>query len=374
KSIKNTKKALELGVTDFIYKPFNRNELTSIIEKVLFKTGLPKEGQDTYIDFTKFDISSIITQNPAMLKVFREINHISKTDSSVLLLGESGTGKELAARCIHNNSIRREKPFVPIQCAAIPSELLESELFGYVRGAFTGAQADKPGKFEKANTGTIFLDEIGTLPLELQVKLLRVLQEHQFERIGSNKTIDVDIRIISATNIDLRELIKNRQFREDLYYRLNVVPIVIPPLRERKSDIPLLIRHFIKTFCKKAHVPEKNITKDILEIFMKYSWPGNVRELENTIERMTAFSSDNYLSVKDIPLDILTEMEEFFDDQGQDTAVFLKSAIKAFERSYILKFLEKYNWRLNIVSKHLGIHRNSLTAKIRKFNIKRLSD
>ncbi|MCK4666382.1 sigma-54-dependent Fis family transcriptional regulator [Candidatus Dependentiae bacterium] len=373
KSVKATQMALEGGAEDFITKPFNNEELLMIIKRTIKKGKGPQLDDSEFLDKEKFDFSSIITRNDDMYQVLREIFDVSKTNSTVLITGESGTGKELIARCIHNNSKRKHRRFIPIHCAAIPSELLESELFGYEKGAFTGAVSNKSGKFEIANKGTIFLDEIGTLPLKLQVKLLRVLQEQKFERIGSNKTIKVNLRIISATNMDLKSLIKTNEFREDLYYRLNVVPIKLPSLRERKTDIAALVRHFTKIFCKKARIPEKIIIKDVLEIFIKYPWPGNIRELENTIERMIAFSNDKYLSVKDIPLDILTDIKEPIQRIGRIKRYKLKIAIGRFEKEYILRFLNRTGWQIGKTSKILGIHRNSLCAKMKKFKLKKPS-
>ncbi len=242
----------------------------------------------------------IVGQSIQIQRVLTLIDKLSKTDSTVLIMGESGTGKELVAKMIHQKSQRGEKPFIPVNCAAIPSELLEAELFGYEKGAFTGASTTRQGRFELANEGTIFLDEIGDMPLHLQVKILRVIQDRSFERIGGTKSIQVDVRIIAATNKNLENEVKEGRFREDLFWRLNVVPVVIPPLRERKEDIPLLCDYFIDKFSKKFGYSLK-INSQVMEIFLNYHWPGNVRELENLIERLYVLNDGGTVSVEDIP-------------------------------------------------------------------------
>ncbi len=294
--------AMKEGAYDYITKPLNIDELRIIIDKAVEKTRLVTEN--VYLKKQlqdKFEFSNIIGSSPAMQKVFALIKRIIKTDSTVLILGESGTGKEVVAKAIHFNSQRRDKPFITVHCGAIPGTLLESELFGYMRGSFTGASRDKIGKFEAANQGTIFLDEIGTMPLELQTKLLRVLQEHEVERIGSSKAIKIDVRVISATNMNLEEEVKKGNFREDLYYRLHVIPINIPPLRGRTEDILPLAKHFLVKYCAAMVRPVMPLSREALEALEAYDWPGNVRELENVIERTVALSEADRINVEDLP-------------------------------------------------------------------------
>ena len=273
------------GAFDYVTKPLSFDELSITISKALEKRQLLSEN--VYLKqqlHNKYDFANIIGSSPIMQKLFERMKRIANTDSTALVLGESGTGKELVARALHFNSQRKDKPFIPVNCAAIPENLLESELFGYVKGAFTGAIRDKIGKFEAANMGSIFLDEIGTMPMHLQTKLLRVLQEQEVERIGSTKTIQLDVRVISATNLNLEEEVKKGNFREDLYYRLNVIPIHLPPLRERTEDILSLLKHFIEKNCTDMKRPLMSISNEALEMLEAYRWPGNVRELENVVE------------------------------------------------------------------------------------------
>lgn len=295
-------KAMKEGAFDYITKPLNMDELKIILAKAVEKHKLVNEN--VYLKKQlrdKYEFSNIIGNSPAMQQVFNLMKRVVKTDSTVLIMGESGTGKEVVAKAIHFNSTRKNMPFVAVHCGAIPENLLESELFGYVRGAFTGANRDKIGKFEAANNGTIFLDEIGTMPLQLQTKLLRVLQEHEVERVGSHRTIKLDVRVISATNHQLEEEVKQGRFREDLYYRLNVIPINLPPMRDRIQDILPLARHFLSKYCDEMKRPLMNLGKEALEALEAYHWPGNVRELENVIERVAALTETNLISVGDLP-------------------------------------------------------------------------
>jgi formate hydrogenlyase transcriptional activator len=297
-------------------------------------------------------------------KVLHQVEQVASTDATVLILGESGTGKELLARALHNISNRNERPLVKVNCSALPANLIESELFGHEKGAFTGAISKKVGRFELADKGTIFLDEIGDLPLELQPKILRVLQEGEFERIGNPKTLKVDVRIIAATNRKLSEEIKNGNFREDLYYRLNVFPIFIPPLRERKEDIPLLINYFVNNFSRKVGKKIETISQGMMEQMMEYSWPGNIRELENIIERAVITNEGSKLILNEI----LPKKVMFSSADAE-----LKT-LEDMERQHIIKVLEKTNWQVSGdkgAAKILGIKRTTLEARIKRLNIQK---
>jgi transcriptional regulator with GAF, ATPase, and Fis domain len=291
----------------------------------------------------------------------------------VLILGESGTGKELVARAIHHHSNRGEKPLIPVNCGAIPEDLLESELFGHEKGAFTGAVKSKPGRFELANGGTIFLDEIGDMSPSLQVKLLRALQEHQFERVGGTRTIVTDIRVIAATHRDLRRKVEEGTFREDLYYRLNVIPVNVPPLRERRGDIALLCQHFLERLTRIKGLEEKRIASEVLEGLMRYNWPGNVRELENLLERMVILANGPVLQVEDLPPK-LREFKSGAQSAGASPApwelpesgIDFNSAVDEFERNLIVKALEKTGWVKNQAALLLGLNRTTLVEKIKK--------
>ena len=303
--------AMKEGAFDYINKPLNIKELLIVIDKALANRQLINENR--YLKqqlHGKYNFDNIIGSSPAMQSVFKRMEKIINTDSTVLILGESGTGKELVAKAIHFNSPRRNHSFVAINCGAIPSELLESELFGHVKGSFTGAIANKPGKFELANRGTIFLDEIATMPMVLQSKLLRVLQEHEIERVGADKSVKLDVRVISATNAELERSVKNGQFREDLFYRLNVIPIELPALRQRHEDIALLARHFLKKCCKEMERGNITISKAALAAMEQYEWPGNVREIENVIERTVALTDGVIINVSDLPAPMRTQFQK----------------------------------------------------------------
>jgi formate hydrogenlyase transcriptional activator len=307
----------------------------------------------------------IIGHSPALRKVLQMIGHVGSGDSTVLLLGETGTGKELVARAIHNRSKRRDQSFVKLNCAAIPCGLLESELFGHERGAFTGAISQKVGRLELAHQGSLFLDEIGDIPLELQPKLLRVLQEREFERLGSTHTKQVDIRVIAATHRDLEEMILEKQFRCDLFYRLNVVPIVLPALRERSEDIPLLVQHFVQQFSKKIGKPIKLVPPDGMDALSRYSWPGNIRELENVIERAVILSPGTTLRISHG--DLRTRVTPGHDADRRQT-------LEEVERNHILKTLKQTRWTLSGPSGaavRLGLNRSTLYFRMKKLGISR---
>ncbi|GAQ94453.1 sigma-54 specific transcriptional regulator protein [Thermodesulfovibrio aggregans] len=316
----------------------------------------------------------IVGQSIQIQRVLTLIDKLSKTDSTVLIMGESGTGKELVAKMIHQKSQRGEKPFIPVNCAAIPSELLEAELFGYEKGAFTGASTTRQGRFELANEGTIFLDEIGDMPLHLQVKILRVIQDRSFERIGGTKSIQVDVRIIAATNKNLENEVKEGRFREDLFWRLNVVPVVIPPLRERKEDIPLLCDYFIDKFSKKFGYSLK-INSQVMEIFLNYHWPGNVRELENLIERLYVLNDGGTVSVEDIPERIrfgenLLPKAVSDDLNPFSSGIDLNEVLRDYEKKLILHALNLNGWVKSRAAKYLNINRTTLIEKMKRLGIK----
>lgn len=318
----------------------------------------------------KYSVENIIGQSDRMQEVFEAIHRVAPSKANVLLRGESGTGKELVAKAIHYMSPRAKGPFIKFNCASIPEGLLESELFGHEKGAFTGATAMRKGRFELANGGTIFLDEIGDLPLTLQPKILRVLQEKEFERVGGEKTIKVDVRLIAATSRNLEELVSGGKFREDLYYRLNVVPLFLPSLRERKEDIPILAEHFLKKY-NDENQKSVRITPEVLNIFLKYDWPGNVRELENTIERLVVMAASKTITPSDLPLNIMEQsIKSRCTVQINDA---LPSTIEDIEKTKILDALHKTGWVQAKAARLLGITPRQIGYKIKKYNISHLS-
>src|SRR5262244_1267572 len=299
-SVETAVEAMKAGATDFLLKPFSLDQLMQVVQKALEVRALRDENRQLRAELgRRYEFDNIIGRSEPMQEIFATIERVAPTRATVLLTGESGVGKDLIARAVHFHSPRRDRPLVKINCTAIPENLMESELFGYEKGAFTGAQTSKPGKFEQADTGTVFLDEIGDVPAPIQVKLLRVLQEREFERLGGTKTLKVDVRLIAATNRDLRAALEDGTFREDLYYRLNVVPIDIPPLREHKEDISELVEHFFARFARDNGKEFSKITPAALKVLTEYHWPGNVRQLENIIERAMALSSNEVIDVGD---------------------------------------------------------------------------
>lgn len=360
-TVESAVQAIKLGAFDYLTKPIDLKKLELLIKHIyedeitLQEIATLKEQVNERFNFEQF-----VAQSPNMQDIVALIPRVSQADASVLILGESGTGKEMVARLIHEASPRKNFRFVPISCAALPETLIESELFGYERGAFSGAEKRKIGKFELADKGTLFLDEIGDLPLTVQVKLLRVLQEFTFERLGGNIPIKVDVRLICATNQDLKKKIAEGTFREDLYYRLNVVNITLPPLRERKEDIKPLVELFIKKFAAKGRKQVKGITKEALNILLRYDWPGNIRELENVIERALVLCRGDWIDIKDVPL------------QSALVSKNLKNGdLRELEKNHIKEVLEKNNWNLGASASQLGIHRNTLRRKIKEYNLSR---
>jgi two-component system NtrC family response regulator len=352
---------MKLGAYDYINKPINLDELELLIERIYEEQTLHQELavlRDEIREDFKFE--SFVAESKKMKEVLGFISRVAKSNSTTLILGPSGTGKELVARLIHEASAQKNNRFIAISCAALPETLLESELFGYERGAFTGAEKRKIGKFELAHRGTLFLDEIGDLPLGVQVKLLRVLQEFTFERLGSNIPINVDVRLISATNQDLKKKIAERTFREDLYYRLNVITIEIPTLKERKDDVKPLTEFFIKKFSLKHNKQVAGISKAALNQLLRYDWPGNVRELENVIERAVVLCRGDVIETKDIPLQ--TE---------KSTLHYDSESLSVVEKEHIKMILERTEWNLTTAAKKLGIHRNTLRLKIKEYGIEK---
>ena len=363
--------AMREGALDYITKPFDLDRLKIQITKALEKNRLVQENKYLRQQLHgRYRFDNIIGTSQAMQQVFRRMKKITGTDSTILILGASGTGKELVARAIHYNSPRKNKPFIAINCGAIPADLLESELFGHIKGAFTSAFADKPGKLEAANGGTILLDEIGDMPPQLQMKLLRVLQEHEFERVGSSRKIHLDIRLISATNVDLPKRIKTGQFREDLYYRLNVIPIHLPPLKDRRGDIPQLARFFVEKICKEMNRPQVSIGADAIQAMEAYSWPGNVREMENIIERTIALTDSTIIGCEDLPPDIgkklpATPSTPQITGQGVD----MNKVIANIEREMIQQAMILGNGVKARAAELLKINRTTLVEKIKRLGI-----
>ncbi|MBN2059008.1 MAG: sigma-54-dependent Fis family transcriptional regulator [Deltaproteobacteria bacterium] len=373
-TIKNAVEAMKSGAYDYLAKPVKMEEILMVINRSLEFRHLKRENFALKKQLkSKYKFENFIGDSLQMNKVFRIIEKVADTDSTVLILGESGTGKELVARAIHYHSMRRDKPLIPVNCGAIPEELLESELFGHEKGAFTNAIKTRIGRFELSNGGTMFLDEIAEMSPHLQVKLLRVLQEQEFERLGGTKTIKCDIRVLAATNKDLDKLVTEGAFREDLYYRLKVIPISIPPLRERRSDIPLLIHHFLKMNTESRGKDIRGITKDTVKALTNYDWPGNVRELENTIERMVILADSDQLTLQDLPEKILQEqpVNKSSSPVIPDSGFSLNNAINEYERLLILRALEKADWVKNRAAKLLNMNRTTLVEKIKKQGIEK---
>jgi DNA-binding NtrC family response regulator len=371
KTVKTAVEAMKLGAYDYVTKPFDIDELRLLITRSLSTKALEQEVKYRREEMDKsFDFGQIIGKSKVMKEIFKMVKQIADSRSTVLIMGESGTGKELISRAVHYNSNRKNYPFVTINCAAIPETLIESELFGHEKGAFTNAIERKLGRFEVAHQGTLFLDEIGELSLMTQAKILRFLEEKEFNRVGGSKTIKVDVRLITATNKDLNQLIKKGGFREDLYYRINVVPIVIPPLRERKDDIPILINHFINKFNLENSKAVKGIDKEALEWIMQYEWPGNVRELENLIERVIALTTNEYLQANELPLSFknLPKIDGLKESVLDGKVSFLQ-AEEEFEREVILDALKKTNYIQSHAADILGISRRILKYKMDKLGI-----
>jgi DNA-binding NtrC family response regulator len=368
---KTAVEAMKLGAYHYVTKPFDNDELRLIISRSLSEKALKQELIFRREEMDKsFDFEKIIHKSNVMKDIFKVVKQIADSKSTALIMGESGTGKELISRAIHYNSNRKNYPFVTINCAAIPETLIESELFGHEKGAFTNAIEKKLGRFEVAHQGTLFLDEIGELSLATQAKILRFLEEKEFNRVGGSKTMKVDVRLITATNKDLNQLIKKGNFREDLYYRINVVPIVIPPLRDRKEDIPLLIDHFINKFNVENNKNVKGFNKEAIELMMQYEWPGNVRELENLVERVIALTSGEYIPLSELPLSFKNiPKTNGLKESVLDGKVSFIQAEEEFEREVILDALKRTNHIQSHAAEILGISRRILKYKMDKLGI-----
>lgn len=362
--------AMKLGAFDYITKPFDPEEILVVAEKALENSALVKEVLYLRSEVKPTLFHDLIGDSEAMRKIYELIAKIAPTDVTVLIHGESGTGKELVARAIHFTGARKDKPLLALNCAGIPDNLLEAELFGFEKGAFTGADKLKLGKFELAHEGTLFLDEISSLRLDMQGKILRALQEKEIERVGGTKTIKIDVRIVSATNVDLKNAVKEGKFREDLYYRLNVIPITLPPLRERKEDIPLLLRHFLKLDAKKFNKPIQGISEETVRYLSDYPWPGNIRELENMMERLVVLSDKDVLDTQDLPFDIFLK-SKYRMEALMEQSLILKNARGLFEKDYIKAVLEKTRWNQTEAARLLGIHRNTLILKTDELGLRK---
>ena len=371
-TITNSVEAIKNGAFDYITKPIAASELLSVVEKALRFKGLEEDNARLKRQLQqKYRYDNLIGTSNAIEKVYKLIEKVADSDSTVLITGPSGTGKELIAKAIHYHSSRSDKPLVVINCGAVPEELLESELFGHEKGAFTGAYKSRIGRFEMADGGTIFLDEVGEMSPALQVKLLRVLQEQSFERVGGTKTIRVDVRILAATNKNLTIVINKGTFREDLYYRLNVIPIKAPSLKQRKSDIPLLIDFFLKKFQRGKKKRITGFSPDAMDGMLEFDWPGNVRELENVIKRLTILCENQEVSVDDLPEHIQQASRSAPPDRKEFVRewVSLDEAVRGYEKRLILDALEKSSWVKAKAAKLLNIKRTTLVEKIKKQNL-----
>jgi DNA-binding NtrC family response regulator len=374
-TVETAVEAMKAGAADYVLKPFPLAEIQLVIRKELDVRRLREENVSLREALSqRYEFKNIVARSPKMQEILAIVERVAPTNSTVLLGGESGTGKDLIARAIHQHSRRSSGPFVKINCTAIPENLLESELFGYEKGAFTGAVNPKPGKFELADKGTIFLDEIGDVPSAIQVKLLRVLQEREFERLGGTKTLKVDMRLVAATNRDLRAALEQGTFREDLYYRLNVVPISIPPLREHKEDIPYLVDHFIERFSRESGKQMSGITPGALNMLLNFHWPGNVRELENIIERAVAFANDATIDVQDIRLDLSPVRDRPATSSAGGVAASGPfppegMTLEQYEDEIIREALRRANGNKSQAARLLGLSRNALRYRLSKMGV-----
>lgn len=366
--------AMKEGAFDYVPKPFKPDEVRLLAKRALEKAGIPAGDREE-----RYQFENIIGSSDSMKEVFRLIEKVAPTSGTVLVHGESGTGKELVARAIHNKSRRRDKSFVPVDCGAFPATLLESALFGHVKGAFTGAVADRPGFFEVASGGTLFIDEVGDISLDVQGKLLRALQEREFIPLGGTQVMKMNVRLISATNRDLKQMVKEGTFREDLFYRLYVVPIFLPPLRERIEDIPMLAHHFVEKHCRQLSKPLLEISPDAMKCLVECDWPGNVRQLENTIERVVITAEEDTIWLEDLPLSVRTHSLSRDALQVPSTRAELtemknrlkNDATRELERSFIIEALKRNDWNVTRAAQDVGMQRTNFHALMRKHNIRR---
>jgi DNA-binding NtrC family response regulator len=372
-NIQTAVSAIRRGAYDFVPKPFQLDEMVIRVDKGLAERRLKFENAQLRSELhSKYQFSNLIGGSPAMNQVYAMIELVSQKTSTVLITGETGTGKELIARALHYNGPRKNHPLVSVHCGAIPANLLEDELFGHVKGAFTGAHQHRVGRFEQANHGTLFLDEIGTMPLDLQVKLLRVLQEREFQKVGGTTTVKVDVRIIAATNTDLMAKVRKGEFREDLYYRLNVIPIQILPLRQRREDIPQLVTHFARKYCDEQKVPAKRVSQQAMKQLLAFDWPGNVRQLENTIEMAVALSGEReLLDLPDFPTLAASSVDTapFDDIEIPDEGIDFNTVVTELERRLILQSLEKSGGNKRRAASLLQLKRTTLVEKLKRMGL-----
>jgi len=369
-TIDSAVEAIKLGAYDYLTKPIIDDEIRLVVERAVKQQALIRENQDLrrQLDL-RYSLDNVVGHDYQMLKVFDLIEAVADSTTTVLMQGESGTGKSLIARAIHYRSSRRDKPFVEVSCGALPETLLESELFGHVKGAFTNAVNDKDGKFMAADQGTIFLDEISAASPALQVKLLRVLQERQFEPVGSNQTHSVDTRVILASNKDLSSEVDAGRFRQDLYYRINVVAIALPPLRERIGDIPLLAEFFLEKYCAQLRREILGLTDDALELMQRYTWKGNIRELENCIERAVVLSKSRYIAPEDLPSTIAEQTSDLSVSESHYSVMSLKRALEEPEKRIIRAALEAHSWNRQATAEALEINRTTLYKKMKRYGL-----
>lgn len=367
-TIENAVEAMKLGATDYLLKPLNENEMKLTVHRALEHRHLLDENR--YLRAfaeSAFRFENLVGQSRRMREVFEMALQVAQSDATILITGESGTGKELLAKAIHQNSLRSKKPFVTINCGAIPETLIESELFGHRKGSFTGAVSDRIGKFEAANEGTVFLDEISELEPSAQVKLLRVLQEREIDKVGHTQPIKVNVRVLAATNRNLRTLVEDGQFREDLFYRLSVIAIDLPPLRERKEDLPLLVDHFIRKYCDRYKGPSISLSQAALDILTKYTWPGNVREMENLMERLVVLRKGSVVLPEHLPGEIRQQKPRVANvalelpDEGID--------LEEVEKEILLQALQKNHWNQTHAARYLNISRKTLLYRMEKFGM-----
>ncbi len=368
KTVRTAVEAMKLGAFDYLTKPFDEDDLLTVVRRALERRSLEREVVFLRSELARqHDFDELVGQHPEMQKLYRLIGQVARNTATVLIVGESGTGKEIVARAIHRQGPRRDHPFVAVNPAAIPETLIESELFGHEKGAFTGAHQRKIGKFEMAAGGTLFLDEIGTLKPELQVKLLRVLQEREIERVGGTQVVRADVRILAATNSDLRRAVATGAFREDLYYRLNVVRILVPPLRERREDIPHLVEHFVRRYNHHFSKRIEGISPEALAVLHRYSWPGNVRELQNIVERSVALVDGGIIGPSDLPVDLF--LPDLRDSVRHAETLPLREATDEFERQIVTRVLQRVRWNQSEAARILGLHRNVLKAKLARWGL-----
>lgn len=370
-TIETAVRAMKSGAFDFITKPFTPETVAVVVKKAVEVYRLRQENHLLRKAVREqYQLDQLVGNSEPIRQVLEFVRKVADSDSTVMIQGESGTGKELIARMLHFNSFRKDRPLVPVNCGAIPENLLESELFGHEKGSFTGATHARMGRFEMANGGTIFLDEIGEMSLPLQVKLLRVLQERAFERVGGNRTIHIDVRVVAATNQDLEKLVDEKRFRQDLFYRLNVIPVVIPPLRDRRSDIPLLIEHFLARFNRSKHTAVAGLAPEALRLLTEYDWPGNIRELENLIERLVVLKKEGTIDAADLPEKIFRKAsapevkEQFirFSEEG----INLSREVELYENQLIVEALRKANGITSRAAQLLHLNRTTLVEKLKR--------